>query len=78
MNNWNRTTALLIHLDPSQSMLSGEHGNGVALNCGCGETFYVEHGQTETSTDGQELRVWNLARRQHADHVRSIAEALIA
>ena len=76
-NTQDATTALLIHLDPTQSMLSGEHGNGVALNCGCGDTFYVDHGDSETGPDGQELRGWNLARRQHADHIRTVAEGLI-
>ena len=71
------TTALLIHLNPTQSMLSGGRGNGVALNCGCGETFYVDHGHSETGPDGLELRGWNLVRRQHADHIRTIAESLI-
>ena len=73
-----RTTALLMHLDPTQSMLSGEHSSGVALNCGCGETFYTDHGHSETGPDGQELRGWNLVRRQHAEHVRTITEAMIA
>lgn len=72
-----RTTAVLIHLDPTQSMLSGADGNGVALNCACGETFYVEHGETETAPDGERLVVWSLARRRHADHVRTVIEALI-
>lgn len=73
-----RTTALLIHLSPSQGTRSGSHGNGVYLNCGCGEVFDVEHSQTETSPDGQELRGWEIVRRQHADHVRAVTEALIA
>lgn len=73
-----RTTALLIHLSPSQGTRSGSHGDGVYLNCGCGEVFDVEQGYVETGPDGQELRGWNLARRQHAEHVRSVSEALIA
>ena len=73
-----RTTALLMHLDPKQSMLSGGRGSGVALNCGCGETFFADHGHTETGPDGQELSGWNLVRRQHAEHVRTVTEAMIA
>ena len=73
-----RTTALLIHLAPSQGTRSGSHGDGVYLNCGCGEVFDAEHSQTETGPDGQELRGWNLVRRQHADHIRAVTEALIA
>lgn len=73
-----RTTALLLHLNPSQGARSGSHGDGVFLNCGCGEVFDVEHGHTETGPDGQELRGWTLARRLHAEHVRAVTEALIA
>lgn len=72
-----RTTALLLHLAPSHSMLSGSHGDGVAVNCGCGETFVAEYTRTEIGPDGEELRGWNLARREHAEHVRAVTEALI-
>lgn len=73
-----RTTALLIHLNPSQGARSGSHGDGVYLNCACGEVFDVEDGHSETGPDGQTLRGLNLARRQHAEHVRAVTEALIA
>lgn len=73
-----RTTALLIHLDPSPGARSGSHGNGVYLNCACGEVFDVEDDHSEIGPDGQTLRGMNLARRQHAEHVRTITEALIA
>lgn len=72
------TSALLIHLNPSQGARSGSHGDGVYLNCGCGEVFDVEQGHVETGPDGRELRGWTLVRRQHADHVRAVTEALIA
>ena len=73
-----RTTALLIHLNPSQGARSGSHGDGVYLNCACGEVFDVEDGHSETGPDGQTLRWLTLARRQHAEHVRAVTEALIA
>ena len=72
------TSALLIHLAPCPGTRSGSHGDGVYLNCGCGEVFDVEQGHVETGPDGQELRGWTLVRRQHADHVRAVTEALIA
>lgn len=73
-----RTTALLIHLTPSQGARSGSHGDGVYLNCACGEVFDVDTGHTETGPDGETLGGMPLARRQHADHVRAVTEALIA
>lgn len=73
-----RTTALLIHLSPSPGARSGSHGNGVYLNCACGEVFDVEQGYSEIGPDGQTLSGMTLARRQHADHVRAVTEALIA
>lgn len=73
-----RTTALLIHLTPSPGARSGSHGNGVYLNCACGEVFDVEQGYSEIGPDGQTLSGMTLARRQHADHIRTVTEALIA
>lgn len=73
-----RTTALLIHLTPSPGTRSGSHGNGVYLNCACGEVFDVEQGYSEIGPEGQTLSGMTLARRQHADHVRTVTEALIA
>lgn len=74
-----RTTALLLHLHPTETMRSGgDHGHGVTLNCGCGESFDVENGTHEIDPDGLTVRGWALARRRHAEHVRSVSETLIA